>query len=69
MYTENFILILICSVEYQAKYVIFSSVHKAARSYDDIELPEDREEKGTVDYTGKFLIRCIPMATNFIDKT
>ncbi|XP_076110308.1 uncharacterized protein LOC143079051 isoform X5 [Mytilus galloprovincialis] len=28
-------------------------VHKATRSYDDIVLPEDREEKGTVDYTAK----------------
>ncbi|XP_052060374.1 uncharacterized protein LOC127700759 isoform X2 [Mytilus californianus] len=26
-------------------------VHKATRSYDEIELPEDREEKGTIDYT------------------
>lgn len=28
-------------------------VKKAPRSYDEIELPEDKEEKGDIDYTGK----------------
>lgn len=65
MFLQLFILLYMCACIHQVSSNIKITLHclswltvqKVTRTYEEVELPEDKEEKGTVDYTGKTLTR------------